>query len=160
MGKRGPAREPTKLRLMRGDPGHRGKAKNEPVPTKPASEPPAYLEGVSLEKWNSIFEVLEPVGILTAADVDTLGRYCVYFEEFRKCVDAVRKNGNTYTTHNGNGTVKAMHATPEAKHLQALGPLMLRIESEFGMTPSSRASIDWQKPSDDPLDSFLSDKTG
>jgi len=81
MGKRGPAKTPAKLRVLRGNPS---KQKHDKVDeqteidaekiTKDV-EPPVKLLKAAREKWDRITKNLEAVGLLTVMDMDSLARY-------------------------------------------------------------------------------------
>ena len=150
MGKRGPAKQPTKLRLMRGDPSKVGKNRNEPRP--PAGcEPPAFLNADALAVWHEIAPPLLAAGIITTADAIELGHFCETEVVYRNAMAEVLKLGPTHTNTRGesrpSGAFKAA--------MQARAQLS-RDADKFGMTPSARAGMQI-RPSDDsdPLGEFL-----
>lgn len=142
MGKRGPRKQPTKLRLLRGDPRKEGKKPNEPQPTTANVVPPDWLSGVALEKWHQIAPMMESMGVLTDADVDALARYCAMHEQFLKYLDQVRRGLDVLVIRDEAGKVKYMQVAPAATLLSKTAAAMLRLEQEFGLTPSSRSGIE------------------
>ncbi|MGA0447705.1 MAG: P27 family phage terminase small subunit, partial [Pseudohongiellaceae bacterium] len=61
------------------------------------------------------------------------------------------------TIFNDDGSVKYQQQTPAATMQQKLATSMLRIEQEFGLTPSARTGIVAKKDDeDDPLARFIS----
>ena len=148
MGKRGPRPEPTVLKMAKGNPGKRKPNPREPKPTTEGITPPDYLAGPSLEKWNELRPQLEEMGVLTVADVETLARYCTMYEQWRKYLEQVRRGLDVLVIRDESGKVKYMQSTPAAVRLDKLAVSMLRIEQEFGLTPSARSSINANETKD------------
>jgi len=156
MGKRGPRKQPTKLRLLRGDPSKEGQNAGEPVPPSGPLDAPAHVTGAALEKWREVAPQLQAMRILTTADRETLARYCLYFEQFLKYADQVRRGLDVLVIRDDAGKVKYIQSTPAATMFVKLGQSMLRIEQEFGLTPSARAGMSVQNVAEtDPFDQFL-----
>lgn len=155
MGKRGPRPEPTVLKIAKGNPGCRALNKREAKPSRNAIEPPEYLSGKSLEKWNHLEPILNPCGLLTQADVETLGRYCTMWEQWVKYLEQCRRGLDVLVLKDDKGKVKYMQTSPAASQLNKLAQSLLRIEQEFGMTPSARTGIDATDEKKNPLDEFM-----
>lgn len=155
MGKRGPRPEPTVIKMAKGNPGNRPLNKREARPDRTAIEPPEYLSGKSLEKWNHLEPILNPCGLLTQADVETLGRYCTMWEQWCKYLEQCRRGLDVLVLKDDNGKVKYMQTSPAASQLNKLAQSMLRIEQEFGMTPSARTGISATDEKKNPLDEFI-----
>ena len=151
MGKRGPRPQPTILKIAKGNPGKRPLNKNEPKPVADAVEPPDWVTGKSLEKWHEVVPKLVGMGVMTNADIDTIARYCTMYEQFVKYLDQVRRGLDVLVIRDDRGKVKYMQSTPAATMLTKLAASMLRIEQEFGLTPSARSGISasQEKPRDD-----------
>lgn len=141
MGKRGPRKQPTTLRLLRGDRSKEGTPAGEPQPLPGDLTPPAHVQGAALEKWNEVAPKLAAIGLLTPNDLETLARYCLYFEQFVKYAEQIRKGLDVLVIRDKDGKVKYVQSTPAATMFVKLGQSMLRIEQEFGLTPSARASM-------------------
>lgn len=157
MGKRGPKPEPTVLKIAKGNPGKRAINKREPKPPSDGIEPPEYLAGKSLEKWHEVVPQLKMMGVMTDADVEVIARYCTMHEQWLKYLDQVRRGLDVLVIRDESGKVKYMQSTPAATMLMKLATSMLRIEQEFGLTPSARTGIVAQTndQEDDPLARFL-----
>lgn len=156
MGRRGPPPQPTALKILRGNPGHRPLNEDEPQPPADAIEPPSYLQGVSLEKWHEVVKKLVDMSLMTNADVDTVARYCVMYERYHKYLDQVRRGLDVLVMREESGRVRYMQITPAATMLAKLDEQMLRVEREFGFTPASRSEIQTSpKVSNDPLAAFV-----
>lgn len=140
MGKRGPRKQPTILRLLKGSPSHHPTNKSEPLPDSDHIAPPEYLAGPSLEKWNEILPGLVATGVITNADIETLSRYCTMYEMWLKCLASVRR-GDKLFVKDKSGQVVNVKSLPDAIMIIKLAASMLRIEQEFGLTPSARSAI-------------------
>jgi P27 family predicted phage terminase small subunit len=144
--------------MAKGNPGKRKPNKNEPRPTTEGIVPPDYLVGKSLEKWEELRPQLEAMGVLTVADVETLARYCTMYEQWRGYLKQVRDGHDVLIVRDDSGKVKYMQSTPAAVRLDKLSVSMLRIEQEFGLTPSARSSISGNQQNEkeiNPLSKYL-----
>ena len=156
MGKRGPRPEPTIIKMAKGNPGKRPLNKSEPKPPSDDITPPEWVTGVSLEKWAEVVPKLVGMGVMTNADIDTIARYCTMHEQYVKYLAQVRRGLDVLVIRDDKGKVKYMQSTPAATMLTKLAVSMLRIEQEFGLTPSARTGIatTQSKPQDD-LEAFF-----
>ena len=169
MGKRGPPVTPTALKVLRGnrskeDLDERMKHEPDPDPVCPNQEPPEYLEGESLKKWNEVFPIAQRMRVMTEADVETLGRYCELWSQWLSCLKRIRKDGlyQAYYEINkktGEKVLKCHQVAPWASESKAASDKLLRLEQEFGFTPSSRTSlkVDKVEPKDT-ISSYLSNR--
>lgn len=168
MGKRGPKPQPSILKYVRGNPGKRAMNTSEPTPNEIDDDfpPPSYLSGDGLEKWHQVVPVLLGMRVMTEADVETIGRYCAIWAEWKKNYEMVKKNGDVLTIWETDPAdprkqrVKYMQPTPYATQMKSLATLLLRIEQEFGLTPSSRSQVTIHgRSEDDPLASFVQERS-
>jgi P27 family predicted phage terminase small subunit len=139
------------VKIAKGNPGKRPLNQNEPVPPASAIAPPDWVAGVSREKWDEIVPKLIAMGVMTSADIDTIARYCVMHEHFQKYLAACRRGLDIFVMRDEAGRVKYMQSAPAATMMVKLAASMLRIEQEFGLTPSARSGISaaTQKPIDE-----------
>jgi P27 family predicted phage terminase small subunit len=109
------------------------------------------VTGVAREKWDNVVPKLLGMGVMTNADVDTIARYCTMHEQFVKYLDQCRRGLDVLVIRDDAGKVKYMQSTPAATMMMKLAASMLRIEQEFGLTPSARTGISasQEKPADD-----------
>lgn len=157
MGKRGPAPEPSILRYIRGNPSKTPINDAEPTPDllPGGASPPDWLEGAALEKWHEVVAVLTGMRVMTVADRETIARYCALWEQWKKNYDVVKRGADVIITRDANGEVKYMQVTPYASQMTKIATLLLRIEQEFGLTPSSRSQVTIHgSRDDDPLATF------
>lgn len=142
MGKRGPKKTPTRLRLLRGDPRKEGQHADEPMPPVGIVTPPEWVTGKALDKWNEVAPILTAMGVLTTADVEPLARYCAMYEQWLRYLDQIRRGLDVLVMRDDKGKVKYMQVSPAATMFTKLSQSLLRIEQEFGLTPSARAGMD------------------
>ena len=76
MGKRGPKKEPTVLKLIKGNPGKRPINKREPKPEPGLPKCPAHLNDLAKLEWRRVAKELDSVGLLTKLDRAVLAAYC------------------------------------------------------------------------------------
>lgn len=146
MGKRGRRPEPTVLKIARGNPGKRALNTSEPKPASDAIVAPDWVTGKSREKWDDVVPKLVGMGVMSNADIDTIARYCVMYEQFQKYLDQCRRGLDVIVMRDESGRVKYMQTAPAATMMVKLAASMLRIEQEFGLTPSARSGISATKP--------------
>ncbi len=154
MVRRGRAPEPTKLKILRGNPSKENlkkRQKREPQPEVSALDPPLGLSDVALAVWRRKAPALARCGILTVTDRDTLERYCHTTDLWHQCRESIAANGLSSATAAGGSK-----GNPELQALRGFSADLLAIEREFGMTPASRSGMVVQREEEaDPLDVFL-----
>jgi P27 family predicted phage terminase small subunit len=165
MGKRGPAPEPSILKYIRGNPSKETLNTAEPTPELvPSSFPaPKSLDGKAVEVWNDMVPKLARMRVLTDADVPTLTRYCIESALYLACYEKVKTAGEEYihwepdpNRTDGKLRIKYTQVAPWATQMNRHHAAMLRIEQEFGMTPSSRSQVTTHGSREtDPLAAFV-----
>lgn len=144
--KRGPKPTPTHLRLTRGNPQNRPLPEGEPQPPPGVPDRPYWLTNpVACECWAEITATLCRMGLTTKADAQVLARYCVMFAHWRQAQEFIDKNGPVYTIKDSEGRAKYVQQWPQVNIATRLADQMLRIETEYGLTPSSRTQINVPK---------------
>lgn len=168
MGKRGPAPEPSIIKYIRGNPSKTPLNGAEPTPDllPEGVAPPSWLEGLALQKWNEAAPVLSRMRVLTEADVETLARYCAMWERWKMAYDRCKSLGDEIThlepdpnRTDGKLRIKYTQVAPWASQMKNIGRDLLRIEQEFGLTPSSRSQVSIHASrADDPLVAFIASR--
>ena len=143
---------PTAIKLVRGNPSKTPINDREPTPPRGDKEPPRGLEGLALEKWQEMVDLLSSMGVYTQADRGPLQRYCLMWEQWVGLEKHCREHGSTQITQTGYSQV-----TAEATLVKSLRSELLAIERQFGLTPAARSSI---KVTDaaahsDPLEAYI-----
>jgi phage terminase small subunit len=80
----GPPPVPTRLKLIRGNPGH-SRLRPEPEPPRlpECPEPHAHVTGYAAEDWRRIGPELHQLGLLTVADTSVFEGYCITYGRWR-----------------------------------------------------------------------------
>lgn len=167
MGLRGPAKQPAFLSIIKGNPGKRPIREAPVTPgTRPVQTlpPPDHFDDDQKLLWNKVTHVLALVGALAIADQFTLARYVELLHQYNLAQHALReyqKNPGTRgqlvyvlkgesieTDDEGNTTkrekIKSVRLLPHIDAMMRLSTHLLRLEQQFGLTPSSRAM--WGQP--------------
>ena len=138
MGRRGPAKKPTALKISQGQ-RKRDLPKSEIAPPEEESPQPKFeLSPVGQKVFDEVSAKLHALGLLKNLDFQTFSRYCDLFDKlliYKKEVE--QEPMMMITTKSGTNYVP----NPAMKTYLAISEKLLRIEKEFGMTPASRASI-------------------
>ena len=145
-------KKPTKLRLLQGNPGKVKIPKNEPVPDMEIPEPPEPLTGYALEEWNRITPILFRLGLISSVDSIALAMYCAAVKTWRKAEEELDNETLTINTSNLN-----VIQNPLIGIRNTAIEVARKLLTEFGMTPSSRASVTpIEKQKANPLSKFTS----
>ena len=132
---RGRKPKPTADKAARGNPGQRPLNQNEPQP-KGQIKPPRWMSDLAQKEWKRLAPELERIGVLTMADQTTFATYCQSVADYINAVNAMKDQPTTIQGYRG-GLVR--HPGLTAMHQAA--ERMLKMGSEFGLTPSSRGRI-------------------
>lgn len=151
MGARGPAKKPTNLKIIQGNPGK--KQLNNDVKIDGFSEPPkppVHLDKVAKKEWKRLAPVLFDVGLLSKGDIAAFGAYCAAYSSWYYA----EKNLQAKLSENGGGltfeTEKGyQQQIPEIGVANQARLNMVKLAREFGLTPSSRAGIAAEERNED-----------
>jgi P27 family predicted phage terminase small subunit len=91
--------------------------------------------------WKRVVGDLKPLGLLARVDINTLARYCILFERWLVAMRFVHQFGDTLTIRDTENRIVSIRTMPQSRILRELSVDLLRMEREFGMTPSARASF-------------------
>ena len=141
MGQRGPAPTPTALKVLKGNPGKRPLNGAEPRFDATAPKAPKTLTKEARAHWKRIIALMEQApGLLTAADVYVLARYC---EDLAMLDDAQQKRNDSGPVIKGPfGPI----LNPLDKLIGDLSARCLSREIQLGLTPSARSRLHVQQP--------------
>lgn len=129
MGQRGPVKEPTALKIRKGNPGKHALPAHEPHPDATQPEAPDYLDDHAKEFWDKYAEQLNELGVLTQADGEAFAQCC---QQYSLCRQLEKEEGDTSLR----------------RLLQARRELFVYLR-EFGLTPSSRSRLDVSRTNQD-----------
>jgi len=93
--------------------------------------------GVAREEWKRISKRLHRQKLLTENDGSALAAYCIAYERWADAEEKLRKFGTVIKSPR-NFLVQSPYLSISNRAMEQ----MLRVLTEFGMTPSSRSRID------------------
>lgn len=143
---RGRKPTPTRVKLLRGNPGKRPLNEGEPQPTPLAPACPSELSQGAKDEWNRIIAELVQLGLMTTLDRAALATYCEAYAIWLDAIQAIHKFGPLVKSPNGYPQVSPYLAIANKQ-----AEIMIRIASEFGFTPASRSRISTGEPPALPL---------
>lgn len=135
---RGPKPQPTVMKLLRGNPGKRGINHDEPIPDDLDPATPEELESDEEKReWERAIVPAIKRGQITAAERAMAIAHCAIYAQWRKQLALANSNPEVV----GVGPNK--HPTPNPARGMSNKSLLLlaRIDSELGLTPSSRSRV-------------------
>lgn len=129
---------PTELKILRGNPGQRPLNALEPQPEQAATlDPPDYLDDQGRREWVAKAPMLQRLGLLTEADLDTFGLYCQTFARWKHAQKQIALYGMVHVTEK-TGSLQISPWLSIANKAQSECQKLL---VEFGCTPSSRSRV-------------------
>jgi P27 family predicted phage terminase small subunit len=115
--------------------------RNEPKPTEGKPTKPKWLTGEGAKVWKQVIAQMDDMGVLTKADGSAIARYCELLVRWISNAEFLRRNGEIYPLKDDAGKIKCFQQFPQVSIVNKLSVLILRLEQEFGLTPSSRATL-------------------
>ena len=94
------------------------------------------------------------MGVLTIIDGDALSAYCQLHARWKAAEEFLATHGDTYPLRDENGKLRCLQQFPQVSIARNLLQLMRAFQQEFGMTPSSRASLRTPEPKMDTLGDY------
>lgn len=162
---RGRKPAPAHLRLIKGDSRREGKRKLEARAAREARLPPAVLTPPAelsedgKAEWLRVAPMLSVAGVLTEGDRTTLYAYCAAFSSWMQVQRLIAKIKAKDPTFEGiliRSAKNNLMANPligiANKHMNDC----VRLAGELGLTPASRARMNFaEPPDDDPAEEFF-----
>jgi P27 family predicted phage terminase small subunit len=124
------------MKLIEGEPNKDRLNFDEPRSPSLDYKCPSILKGPARKEWFRLIEELKPTGMLTRLDVTALTQLCAAFGEWMEAKKQIGKTGLLIKA--GNGTPIPNPLISIARNAEGT---VIRIMTEFGMTPSSRQRI-------------------
>jgi P27 family predicted phage terminase small subunit len=149
MAPRGQRPTPTRLKILRGNPGRRPLNEQEPTPAAGSLAAPTWLEGEAAAEWKRLAPVLHRLGLLTEIDETALATYCQAWARWREAERNIQKFGMVIKGKGGFPIISPFVAVANRAMSQMKGLLV-----EFGMTPSARSRVIASGDRDKPVDPF------
>ena len=151
MGRRGPAKTPTKILKLRGSLKAIGRVGE---PDGPAGCPP-FPEGWSESRrvyWNLLMQSLTAMGLESTADYGVCQNYVIAHERRDLADQEIAMVGRYMTAGNGTACV-----VPAVGELDRATEAMNKLGAKLGLSPADRAGLKADKPKagGDPVARFL-----
>ena len=130
-------KEPTELKLLRGNPGKRPINENEIKPAPIADPCPKWFDRYAKQVWNEMAPKMEKYGLLT--DIDTLDFHnlCISAGLVRKAYAEMKKlKVLTGTTPSGY-----KQQIPQVGIINTAIKNVTALSAKFGLSPSDRAGL-------------------
>lgn len=156
----GPARIPTALKLLEGNPGHQKLNLNEPKPSPIMPEYPRWLDTMARREWKRCGPILFKLGLLVREDMAQFSMYCHNYSIVVQCAKMIKsarlvtKDGKKLKGITAYLYEKNSQTIPELTAMNKAQQMCKSICAEFGMTPSARGRMVIQ-PNDDNGDEDL-----
>ncbi len=136
---------PTKLKILRGNPGKRPLNDAEPRPQLGEPSCPPWLSKKAKAEWKLIVPELLKLGLLSIIDRAALSGYCQATAEVEEATRIIEKEGRILKRKSSG----AMYTHPAVAIQYAAFKVMKGFLQEFGLSPSSRSRV---KGSGSPVD--------
>jgi P27 family predicted phage terminase small subunit len=138
VGRRGPRPEPTSLRLLKGNPGHRkiNRKEPKPAPVKGMPKCPAWMPAAGRQTWKRVVPELMRLGLLSGIDIESLEGYCAQYARALAADRIVKQMGLTLTTSSG-----FFVQNPAVSVSRLAWQAVRQFAAEFGLTPSARTRL-------------------
>lgn len=135
MGKRGPAKTPTHLRVARGtaSPDDLAAEVNAPQGAMPAA--PDWLDLDAAGVWARLAPTLHARGVLTLWDVDAFAALCTAIVHHRRAAREVNERGVLV------GTGRDRAKNPALQVVRDQAALIVSLGGRFGLTPADRVGL-------------------
>ncbi len=106
-----------------------------------APAPPDWLTKLDRKVWDRMVALLLPMRVLCESDGPALGRYCKLWVQWQECQRYIEKHGLTYEVKDSDGCVKCIYKRPQVALATQLADQLLKLEQQFGLTPSARTRL-------------------
>ena len=144
----GRPRTPTRILQLTGS--KRAKYNRSATEPKPGSSKPTTnikLNTTERRIFDATCKKIAALQLQASTDGNSVARYAQLVNQFNKLKAFCDKNGHSYTANCGDPRRR-----PESQQLNETAGLLLRLEREFGLTPSARAGLQADVPTVDDLE--------
>jgi P27 family predicted phage terminase small subunit len=137
VGSRGPAKTPTKLRVLRGEtrPSQINTREAEPVAALP--EPSDDLDPRARAVWDRVMADFGHTDVIRRLDTDALRCYCEAVSRYEEAAQMLRKTGPLIKGARGGDVVR----NPLHQIVRDNADMMRMFARELGLTPAARAGL-------------------
>ena len=152
---RGRKKTPTKLKELKGSLRKCREVSNEMQTTNVVSMPkaPSFLNQQGADEWNLVTYELANIKMLHLTDLSILAAYCNEIGIYREIAQELQGNF-TEQTVDKDGRLRSSKIAPKYKVMQNALQNAIKIATQFGFTPSSRASLSMPEQDEERSDDF------
>ena len=152
---RGRKKTPTKLKELKGSLRKCREVSNEMQTTNVVSMPkaPSFLNQQGADEWNLVTNELANIKMLHLTDLSILAAYCNEIGIYREIAQELQGNF-TEQTVDKDGRLRSSKIAPKYKVMQNALQNAMKIATQFGFTPSSRASLSMPEQDEERSDDF------
>jgi P27 family predicted phage terminase small subunit len=148
-------KKPTKIKELQGTIRKCREDENEMQVAQVVEMPsaPSFLNEQGAKEWDLVTNELANIKMLHLTDLAVLAAYC---NEMGTYHALAQEMGGNYTerTYDKDGKLRASKIAPKYKVMQAALQNALKIATQFGFTPSSRASLSMPEQDKEKTDDF------
>jgi P27 family predicted phage terminase small subunit len=143
---------PTKLKMLRGNPGRRPLNDREPEPEVKLPKPPEHLSDEAKREWRRAGKLLLEMGLVSDLDRAALAGYCAAWGRWVEAEAALKQYGVVVKSPSGF-PIQSPYLAIANKAMEQMRVFLL----EFGLTPASRTRVHASPAPNEPnpLDQFL-----
>lgn len=153
MGRRGPPKKPTELKLVQGVPGGNSLLPKGEIKPKAAAnpKPPFDLTENGKKIWKKLVARLQVENLISELDVYAAARYCDVLDKWLTVKKWLDEKGFVYALYEPlseedrragkKPVLRHMQQFPQVSIYNQLSKDLTRLESQFGLTPAARASL-------------------
>lgn len=133
MGRRGPPKKPTELRIADGS--HAPRNALEPDAASGIPEPMPWLHPDVKADYEAVAKTVQKLGVLTTADGLLLSLLASSITHFHKIDSNLHRDGVTEEAQFGT------KASPEAQQIHKFREGIMKLASRFGLSPADRVNL-------------------
>ena len=136
-GRSGRRPAPTRLKVVRGNPGKRPLNAKEPQPKTQLSEAPEHLNDEAKREWKRAGEMLADLGVVTELDRSAFAGYCQAWADCKRLTEQLNEMAS-WTWQSGKGYRQQV---PEISMRRECWTRLKEAGSRLGLDPSSRSGL-------------------
>jgi P27 family predicted phage terminase small subunit len=145
---------PTKIHILKGNPGQRRLNDKEPKPVECIPRCPTELDDIAKKEWKRITKVLYDCGLVTEIDRPGLASFCQVYSRWIQAEQKIQQEGMIIDSPNGY-PILSPYLGIANRAIDQMGKAL----TEFGMTPAARSRIKVEpKATVNEFDDFLNAK--
>ena len=146
---------PTKVKELKGTLEKSRLVGNEMETTAVVSMPqaPSFLNQQGADEWHLVTNELANIKMLHLTDLSILAAYCNEIGIYREIAQELQGNF-TEQTVDKDGRLRSSKIAPKYKVMQNALQNAMKIATQFGFTPSSRASLSMPNQDEESTDDF------